>query len=115
MMSLEYIREINREVGEQASREARIPYNPFNADEINTYPPFPFPNLGDHRPKGWELVEELFVDSSGLGASDEPALSVDQLKRKLIELDAKSETYGYGITEAGQFQLYLGVFKRRKK
>jgi hypothetical protein len=115
MMSLATIHALEREVGKKAAQEARMPYVPIHEDEIKTYPPFPFPHLGDHRPKGWELVEELFCDCSGWGASDEPALSVDQLKRKLIELQrASNATYGYGVTEAGQFQLYLGVFRRRK-
>jgi hypothetical protein len=114
MMSLESIRAETRKVTKQASRLYFQPYVPLHEDEIKTYPPFPFPNLGDHRPKGWELVDTLFVDSSGWGADDEPAMSVRQLVKKLIELQRSDKTYGYGIVEEGQFQLHLGVFERRK-
>jgi hypothetical protein len=115
MMSLATIHALEREAGKNAAQEGLLPYVPIHENEIETYPPFPFPILGDYRPKGWELVEELFCDSSGWGGSGEPALSVPQLKRKLIELQrANNATYGYGVTEAGEFQLYLGVFKRRK-
>jgi hypothetical protein len=114
MMSLESIKQISRESGKKAAQRGLFPYVPIHEDEIRTYPPFPFPNLGSHRPKGWKLVDELFVDSSGWGAGDEPALSVRQLVAKLLELQASDKTYGYGIIETGQFQLYLGVFERRK-
>lgn len=114
MMSLGSIKAESRRTGQRAAQQAMMPYVPIHEDEIKTYPPFPFPNLGDHRPRGWKLIEELFVDSTGLGADDEPALSIRQFKDKLIELERSDKAYGYGITEAGQFQLYVGVFERRK-
>lgn len=113
-MSLATIEHLSRKSGMEAAQAGLFPYVPIHEDEIKTYPPFPFPNLGSHRPKGWKLVEELFVDSSGWGADNEPALSVTQLRAKLLELQRSDKTYGYGVTEAGQFQLYLGVFERQK-
>jgi hypothetical protein len=115
MMSLAAIQDESRRAARRAAKAALLPYVPIHEDEVKTYPPFPFPNLGDHRPKGWKLVEELFVDSSGFGEDDEPALSISQLKDKLIKLQGSDKTYGYGITETGQFQLYLGVFERVRK
>ena len=56
-------------------------------------------------------ITTLFVDTSGFGRDDEPALSREQLKQKLIDL---TEQYGpvlLGITEHGQFQAYIGVWK----
>lgn len=114
MMSLATIEYLSREAGRTASQKGLFPYVPIHEDEIKTYPPFPFPNLGDHRPKGWKLVDTLFCDSSGWGADDEPALSEKQLVAKLLELQGSDKTYGYGIIEAGQFQLQLGVFERTK-
>ena len=114
MMSLATIQHLSRETGRKAAQRHLQPYVPNEEEEIRSYPPFPFPNLGDHRPKGWKMVDQLFVDSSGWGASDEPALSTNQLIAKLLELQAADKTYGYGIIETGQFQLYLGVFERRK-
>jgi len=114
MMSLGSIHQMSRETGKRAAQMAMMPYVPIHEEEIYTYPPFPFPNIGDHRPKGWELVDTLFCDSSGFGAEDEPALSVRQLRRKLIELQRSDKAYGYAVIEVGQFQLHLGVFERRK-
>lgn len=68
--------------------------------------------------KGYELVEEYFVDSSGLGQEDEPALTKSQLEYKLQRLLDKPE-YKNGltakITGQGMFQVYLGLFKRTGK
>jgi len=65
MMSLETIRRVNREAGREAAQKNRRPYVPWNLDEIREWPPFPFPNLGDYVPEGWELVMRFFVDKDG--------------------------------------------------
>lgn len=54
-------------------------------------------------PNGWELVDDLFVDSSGFGG---PALSVEQMKSQMV-LDR-----GYAVNDIGQFQLHVGVYRR---
>ena len=103
MMSLSSIRQMSREACRKAAKAGAFPYVPLHEDEIDAFPPFPFPFLGDYRPKGWKLVDTLFVDSSGFGEDDETALSVPQLKAKLRELQRSGKTYGYGIVEAGPF------------
>ena len=74
--------------------------------EIENYPPFLFPNIGDAVPKGWELVETYFVDSSGFGQIGEPALTVGQFIEKL------EVGFAYAIVETGQFQVHIGKFKK---
>lgn len=110
MMDLKTIRYLADEQAKKAAREKRVPYAPFDADEVENYPAFPFPNIGSHRPKGWKLVDSLFVDKSGFGSENEPALTIRGLKAKLLE--QLQEGYGYAIIEEGQFQLSLGVFKK---
>jgi hypothetical protein len=70
-------------------------------------PRFPFPQLGDYCPPGWELLTELFVDSLGWDLFDAggPALSIAEFINRL------EPGAGYGITDVGQFQLYVGVFR----
>ena len=46
------------------------------------------------------------MDSSGFGASDEPALSFGQFK-KILKVG-----FGYAIIEEGQFQVYVGEFTK---
>lgn len=62
--------------------------------------------------KGYELIERLFVDSSGFGAEDEPALTVSQFERKVHEILDIHGTVTAKIIDAGQFQVYVGLFKK---
>lgn len=65
------------------------------------------PTIGDYTPRGWKLIETLFVDSSGFGECGEPALTLDQFYAKV------KAGYGYAAVEAGQFQVYVGVFWKK--
>jgi len=65
------------------------------------------------RLKGYDLIKEFFVDSSGFGADDEPALTVTQFERDLLnEIEDSGGVVYSSITRAGQFQVYVGIFKR---
>ena len=105
MMSLAQIAEESRKQARKAARLHKQPYI-FEEEDRAHLPPFPFPNIGDYRPKGWELVRELFVDSSGFGSESEPALTVERFIREL------KPGMGYAIIEAGEFQVYVGEFKK---
>lgn len=104
MMSLAAIQALADEVGQQAKDADLEPYLLGSQEEIDSFPPFPFPHIGSHRPSSWNLIDQLFVDSSGFGTPDEPALTIDQFKEEL------RPGFGYAIIEEGQFQLYVGVF-----
>jgi hypothetical protein len=66
---------------------------------------FSCPNFkGEKKIKGWELIDEHFVDKSGWGASDEPALTRLQFVKRI------KEGHGYAITNEGQFQVYVGEY-----
>jgi hypothetical protein len=59
----------------------------------------------------YEEVKQFFVDSSGFGQPGEPALTFAQFMnaaRSLIE-SRSAPTY-FAITEAGQFQVYIGAY-----
>lgn len=118
MMSIESIRALSRNAARDAAARNQVPFYLEESDvqdlraRVNgknlpyNGPLFSFPMIGDHRPKGWRLVKKLFVDTSGLGADNEPALSIRQLA------DALEPGFGYALIETGQFQAYIGVFKR---
>ena len=61
---------------------------------------------------GYELIQELFADSSGFGQDDEMALSVNQFERRIKELVSLHGTLTAKITNAGMFQVYVGLFKK---
>ncbi len=102
-MSLQQISEESRKQARKAARLHKRPYV-FEEEDRGTFPPFPFPNLGDYRPKGYEMVATYFVDSFGFGSPGEPALTIDRFVSLL------KPGRGYAIVEVGEFQVVIGEF-----
>lgn len=90
------------------------------------------PFIGDRWPRGWKPVDlrewfpeangwdpkgvypdanrgkgAFFVDLSGFGAEDEPALTLEQFAA------LARPGFGYAVVEAGQFQGHVAVFEPR--
>jgi hypothetical protein len=65
--------------------------------------------------KGFRLVEELFCDSSGFGLDTEPALTPHQAITKVNQLIKDNGQLYASITGQGQFQVYVGLFKKVNK
>lgn len=106
MMSLSSIQQMSRAQAAKAAKENKKPFI-VEAEDLAAWAKvsrsFPFPNIGDYRPKGWALVEKLFVDKSGQGNG--PAMNTKQLLARL------KVGMGYAIIEEGEFQLHLGEFE----
>jgi hypothetical protein len=66
---------------------------------------FKCPKVGKNN-FGYELTQEFFVDNSGFGTSGEMALTASDFLQHV-----KAGFY-YGITNIGQFQVYIGEFKK---
>jgi len=112
MWSLETIEYLNRQAAKKARKGRMAPFVPAGAENVENWPPFPFPSLGDYDPPGWERTDESwFCDKTGWGRTDEPALTIDRLKRQLQAHIAENPGHGFAITEEGQFQLYLTAFR----
>jgi hypothetical protein len=111
MLSIQYIRAESDRAAREAARAGKKPYVIYDEEELQATRSWPFPFIGHFVPKGWEKVEELFVDSSGFGSEDEPALTQRSFRAKLLEYVRANETYGFAITEVGQFQCGVGVYK----
>lgn len=103
MFSLATIVDMNKTAGNKAKYHGKRPTIAKEDGQRLQH----IPSLGDYRPKGWTLIDALFVDSSGFGDSSEPALTIDQFYNKV------KAGFGYAVIEAGQFQVYIGVFERR--
>lgn len=65
--------------------------------------------------KGYTLIENLFVDSSGFGMESELALTVSAFEKRVMELLETHGTLTAKITNAGQFQVYVGLFTKAGK
>jgi hypothetical protein len=104
MMSIDFI----VSEADRATRGARKnKLQPFVAQKDGDEGVFKMPMLGDYLPAGWEFVQSYFVDSSGFGREDEPALTVRNFTRQV------KQGYGYGLKQYGQFQVYVNEFKRK--
>ena len=115
-MDIAEIKTASRDAAILAAAKKKQPYVPFDEKEIQTSNAIEhIPNLGDYRPKGWKLVDKWFCDNSGMGSEDEPALTIAQLNAKMLDKYNEGHTYGYGVIERGQFQIWLGVFKKLEK
>ena len=114
MMDLQSIEAESRAAAKKAAQDHKTPYIVWPEDleawklglAAGKVPSFPFPFLGSYIPKGWKLTKTYFVDSSGFGETGEAALTIHQFLGKI-----KSGA-GYAVTEAGQFQVYIGEFER---
>ena len=111
MMDIETIVALNKEQGRKSKRNAIKPVK-FEEEDIeqakegSVTPLQKIVNLGDYVPKGWKRFNTktiadklnlpfswkildnggLFVDSSGLGSDNEPALSVKQFLQMISKL-----------------------------
>jgi len=65
--------------------------------------------------KGYELVHEQMVDNSGFGRPDEYADTPEQFESRLKSLLKEHGKLTAKITDVGQFQVYVGLFKKTGK
>ena len=107
MLSLEQIRDDQLQAAARAARAGKVPLVSWPEDNaIRLAENMPY--LGDYLPAGWRLDETYFVDSSGWGREDEPALTIDQFDVVVQEHVGA----GWAVTEAGQFQVVVGRFEK---
>lgn len=62
--------------------------------------------------KGYKLIENIMVDNSGFGRDEELAYTRGQFESHLINLLNEHGSLTAKITEVGQFQVYIGLFKK---
>jgi hypothetical protein len=114
MMDLATVRYYARKAGSAARREGLEPYQPTGLADIDLgNPGFRIPNLGTYVPAGWHRTEAVwFVDKTGWGREDEPALTVPRFVEKLQEYFGIHPEAGYGLIYEGEFQVYVAAFER---
>ena len=112
MMSLEAIRHLNTNIAVEVAERELVPYVPADAEEVDYWPPIPFPDLGYLQPDGWERTDQTWlVDKTGHGHDWEPALTVEQFKRRVRAYVMENPGHGFAITEEGPFQVYVTAFR----
>lgn len=114
MMSLLDISAVNEKIAARAAREGRQPFVLGRPEDVERWPPFPFPNLGCQRPKGWVQVDSWFVDKTGHGYEGEPGLTHKQFKqfKQLLQGYVRNNPgHGFAIVEEGPFQVVIVAFR----
>jgi hypothetical protein len=111
-MSIQTINDLSRKAARKAAHEHKRPAMVEAEDLDGLETELSIPNLGDYRPKGYEMIDTWFVDKSGFGSSGERAMTIPRMFEKIRE---NGPGFGYGMIEEGQFQCYVGVFKPTKK
>ncbi len=109
MMSLEQIKSISSEAASKAKKKRTKPFvirNKKDLDLLKTRKKV-IPFLGDYVPEGFYIKEEWFVDSSGFGQPGESAKTITHFFNDLGDLDYP---FALAITEAGEFQVYVGIY-----
>ena len=129
MMSAEYIHDLAVEAAERAQEQGTEPktFRGLGHDGIRAQMRS-IPYLGKNEddtpfvPEGWTRVDApapramgcekgyLFVDSSGFGRDDEPALSVKEFVQYVYDHD----DLAYAIVETGQFQVVIATYARKQ-
>jgi hypothetical protein len=117
------IRNFQDEAARKAKKEKKVPALFTEGENVVSFCK-KIPNLGSYIPSGYRAVkieeeighnrcivdcgeaEGYFVDSSGFGSSNEPALTTDEFFNVL------TPGFNYAIIEEGQFQITIGVFKK---
>jgi hypothetical protein len=113
MFSISTLLAINSEIAAEAARRDSRPLVPFDQKDVDRWPPFPFPSLGDFEPLGWENTgTSWFVDSTGHGSAWESAMTVDAFKAELLRYVVENPGHGFAITEEGEFQVVVSAFRR---
>lgn len=110
MFSPATLQAMSDEAAEDARVAGLLPYVPFSTAEVDAWSRFPFPDLGSYTPEGWDLKEEVMADSSGMGSTSEPALTMGQLKAWCKDQMNLNADTGFAITTVGQFQVIIGAF-----
>ena len=100
-------------LGHDAIRDGirSIPFLGKNKDE-STYEPKGWKRVDVDGPRGMGCEKGyLFVDACGMGSRNEPALTVGEF----VEFIYDNKHLGYGIVEAGQFQVVIACYERAGK
>jgi len=111
---------IRDNVTRRTNEAIRLHKKPFlvNADLVRALssgrvPDRSIPFLGYYCPTGWEETEvTYFVDSSGYGSENEPALTLREFGRELFPYETGG--YGIGVIESGEFQVIVRLYRRIK-
>lgn len=116
MYSSSALESLNAEAALAAAAKNLQPFIPWDISEIDAIG-IDFlrkiPNIGSlDVSDAWDLLDEVLVDSSGVGGPGEAALTVTGCLEFIKEQVTESASRGFALVGTGQFQVILGVFEK---
>jgi hypothetical protein len=123
MMGASLIRSISDYQAYEAAQEGKEPLSLWKPEDVHH-----IPFLGPYVPAGWRRAlwadvpikpsnvyqprddenADFMADKTGMGAENEPALTMTQLQNYAAALVA--EEFGWTVIEEGQFQVVIGLY-----
>jgi hypothetical protein len=96
----------------QTAEEGIVPYVPTGTEELDGFPPFPFPVLGNILPDGWEPSGQRWLVRTGNSDGDGLAMACDEFKRSLGRYILKHPNHGFAVVEEDDDETVVAAFRR---
>ena len=93
-------------------QEGLVPYVPTGSEELDGFPPFPFPTVGNILPDGWELAGQRWLVQTGNSDGDGLAMDRDDFKRSLAGYIRRHPGHGFAVVEEDDGEAVVAAFKR---
>jgi hypothetical protein len=92
-----------------------VPYIPTGAEELDCFPPFPFPVVGNILPDGWEMAGQRWLVRTGNSDGDGLAMECDEFKGSLAGYIRHHPGHGFAVVEEDEGEAVVAAFRRIKE
>lgn len=92
--------------------EGLVPYVPSGTEELDGFPPFPFPVLGNIVPDGWELAGQRWLVQTENIDGDGLALTGDDFRRCLTGYICRNPGHGFAVVGEDDGEAVVAAFRR---
>jgi len=96
----------------QAVEEGIVPCIPSSTDDLDSWPPFPFPVVGNILPDGWKPAGQRWLVRTGNGDGDGLAMECDEFKRSLAGYIRRHPGHGFAVVEQDECEAVVAAFRR---
>jgi hypothetical protein len=92
--------------------EGLVPYVPTGTEELDGFPPFPFPTVGNILPDEWEPAGRRWLVRTGSGSGDGLAMGCDEFKGSLAGYIRRNPGHGFAVVEQDDGEAVVAAFRR---
>lgn len=98
--------------GEPAGEGDLVPYVPIGTEELGSFPPFPFPLLGNILPDGCEPAGQRWLVQTGKTDGNGLAMECDEFKGSLAGYIRRNPGHGFAVVEEDEGEAVVAAFRR---